>query len=87
MDDVTAGADTKFEGIAVMQARRLKVTDMLVVIDRLQGGSRALQAIGARHHSVFHLDRLLSFYVGEGLLADTERNRIIRYIADNQFRV
>lgn len=63
IDDVLAGADTKFEAIKVVEDAGYKVAAIVVIVDREQGGLHVLQKRGYRTISVFRLSQLLAFYV------------------------
>ncbi len=59
IDDVISHAHSKLETIQLLEAVRLKVTDVLVVIDRQQGGTEVLGKKGYRVHHILTLQEML----------------------------
>lgn len=82
IDDLITKADSKLEAIRTLEARELHVRDIAVLIDREQGGTRALQRAGYALHAAFTLRELLDFYVREGLMSRGEYEEIQTYLAN-----
>ncbi len=59
IDDVLTRAHSKLAAISLLEAVQLKVTDLLVVIDRQMGGAEALAAKGYRVHTILTLQEVL----------------------------
>ncbi|GAB4475827.1 MAG: orotate phosphoribosyltransferase [Anaerolineae bacterium] len=59
IDDVISLGDSKLEAIRLLEALRLKVTDMLVVVDRNMGGALELARQGYRVHALLSLQEIL----------------------------
>jgi uridine monophosphate synthetase len=83
VDDLITRADSKLEAIRVLESSGLRVTDVLVLVDRGQGGGKELERFGYRLHAVFTLRELLDFYVDTGLLAVTKRDEVLAYLTAN----
>jgi uridine monophosphate synthetase len=64
-DVVTTGASI-LETIKTIEAAGLKVTDVIVLIDRQQGGAENITSRGYRFHAVFTLQELLSLLKKSG---------------------
>jgi uridine monophosphate synthetase len=62
IDDLTTTGDSKFEAIDKLTAVGLKVTDVVVLIDRQSGAKEAMAARGVRLHAVVTLAQLLDEY-------------------------
>lgn len=62
VDDLVTYADSKLEAIGVLEANRLKVRDVVVLIDREQGGIEELTKRGYVCHAAFRLRELIDFY-------------------------
>lgn len=80
IDDLITRADSKLEAIATLEEAGLRVTDVVVLLDREQGGRQQLEAKGIRLHAAYTLNPLLDFYTRIGVLnKDTvidTRNRL-----------
>jgi orotate phosphoribosyltransferase len=59
VDDLITGADTKLEAIKVLEKENYKVTDLLVTVDRQQGGVTQLDSLGYKTYTVIKLANLL----------------------------
>jgi uridine monophosphate synthetase len=67
VDDLITRGGSKLEAIESLEAADLVVKDVLVLIDREQGGAQDLAERGYQLHAVLRLTELL------GMLADSER--------------
>jgi orotate phosphoribosyltransferase len=81
LDDLITKADSKFEAIQVLQENGLHVQDVLVLVDREQGGARQLEEAGYRLHAVFKLKDLLRYYLTKGKLEPARYEEIMQYLA------
>jgi uridine monophosphate synthetase len=59
IDDVISGVHSKAEAIAVLEGAGLKITDMLVVVDREMGGVKQMAERGYTVHPVLTLSEIL----------------------------
>ncbi|HZX34740.1 MAG TPA: orotate phosphoribosyltransferase [archaeon] len=59
IDDLITTGGSKFEAIAPLEKEGLKVKDILVLVDREQGGREELMKEGYKLHSVFTVTELL----------------------------
>ncbi len=84
VDDLITQADSKLRAIRVLQGNGLNVEEILVLVDRQQGGAAQLEKLGYQLRSVFKLDELLAFYVEEGLLPRRKAEEVLAYIRANQ---
>jgi uridine monophosphate synthetase len=83
VDDLITRADSKLEAIRVLEREGLRVKDVLVLVDRGQGGRQELERLGYRLHAVFTLRELLDFYVETDLLTAAKRDEVLAYLAVN----
>ncbi len=60
LEDVVTSGGSLLQAIATLEAAGLKVQDVVVLVDREQGGGARLAAEGRRLHTVLTLDRLLA---------------------------
>ena len=67
-DLITTGA-SKFEAIAPLEEAGLKVNDIVVLVDREQGGGKELAEKGYTLHSVFTISEVLDFLLKNGKIS------------------
>ena len=85
VDDLITQAGTKIEAIDVLHQVAIQiVTDLLVLIDRQQGGREQVEAKGINVVAAFDLDILLSYYVATGKMTAEVADEVQAYIKDNQ---
>lgn len=85
-DLVTSGASV-IETLDPLLAEGLKVSDVVVLIDRQQGGPERLQSHGLRLHSAFTLSYILDVLVNHGHVDQEVRGKVLKFIAENQTNV
>lgn len=81
MDDVITQADTKVEAVEVLRRVGLEVSDLLVIIDREQGGVAQIAKQGVRVHSLFGTSTLVFDYINQGHIGLATYDRVIAYLA------
>ncbi|MBI2409710.1 hypothetical protein HYV30_01560 [Candidatus Kaiserbacteria bacterium] len=86
VDDMITKADSKLEAIKVLRDAGLAVTDVVVLVDREQGGREELARHGCELHTVFTIADLLDLYVECGRIDPKLRLEITAYIADYAMR-
>lgn len=79
IDDVVTSATSKIEALEILRAQGLVVEDIVVLIDRQQGGKELLEGRGLRLHSVFTLNQLLSFYLRLGKISQDRYGDIQKF--------
>lgn len=84
LDDLVTQADTKLEGIQVLETNGLTVVLVMVLIDRMQGGRQQLESRGYTMKALFTIEELLDFYVERKWLEAPKATEVMKYIADNQ---
>jgi uridine monophosphate synthetase len=81
IDDLITGAHSKLDAIAVLKGKSLFVNDVVVLIDREQGGQQELLAAGINLHAAFTLKELLAFYRERELMLEAMFEEIMAYLA------
>jgi uridine monophosphate synthetase len=81
VDDLITQADTKLEAIQVLEQAGLHVCDLVVLVDREQGGSDQLKEIGVRVIAAFTLSELLDHYVDTGKIERSKADEVSDYVA------
>lgn len=85
IDDLITKADSKFAAIKVLEENDLIVRDVLVLVDREQGGKKQLEERGYKLHSIFRLSELLFLYLKTGRGIDKEKyDEVMNYLKTNR---
>lgn len=85
-DLVTSGASV-LETLDPLQKEGLEVKDVVVLIDREQGGEAHLAANGLALHAAFKLSAMLDVLQKHGLVDDATSARVRTFIAENQTKL
>ncbi len=80
VDDVISAGDSKFEAIEKLEKAGLVVRDVLVVVDREQGGAATLRERGYFPHSVATISQLLTRYRQTGAIDENRYQTVISYL-------
>ena len=78
IDDLATTGESKFEAIDKLTSAGLKVTDVVVLIDRQSGAKEALERAGFKLHAVLTITALLDYWektgkVDKGMIMETRR--------------
>lgn len=85
IDDIITDGASKIEAITPLKGAGLVVTDVLVILDREQGGDRILAQAGYKLHSLGKLSEVLDALVSVGKVELEMRAKVKEFIADHQF--
>lgn len=80
IDDLVTRAGSKLEGARELSAHGLVVQDILVLIDREQGGADEVRRAGYLLHSVFSITELIGLYESTGRMPREMCEEIRRYL-------
>jgi uridine monophosphate synthetase len=80
VDDVITRGGSKLEAIARLEAAGLKVRDVLVLVDREQGGMEDLAENGYRLHSLFRLADMVAGLHAEGHVSQSRFEEVMAYL-------
>lgn len=69
IDDLITKADSKIEAITILKEFGVVVKDVVVLIDRNQGGEEQLVQIGVNLHSSISLQKMMEFYLKSGKIS------------------
>jgi uridine monophosphate synthetase len=84
VDDLITRGGSKLEAIESLEAADLVVNDVLVLIDREQGGARDLAERGYRLHAVLRLTELLEMLAHSERITAEERAQVLAYLTETQ---
>jgi uridine monophosphate synthetase len=80
LDDLITTGGSKLAAIQPLEAAGLKVRDVVVLIDREQGGREELEAAGYRLHAVLRLGKMLDVLVAAGRIDAAQRDRVAAFL-------
>jgi len=83
VDDLITRGDSKLEAIAPLEAAGLTVRDVLVLIDREQGGAEDLARHGYRLHAVFRLTEILDVLRESTRITPDRYAAVLAYLQDS----
>ena len=78
IDDVITLADSKFPAITLLKENGLAVRDVVVLVDREQGGRQQIKKAGLSLYSALTISEIIYFCSGRGLISSIERKRILK---------
>jgi uridine monophosphate synthetase len=84
VDDVVSDGASKLEVIGHLEEAGLKVQDIVVLVDRGQGGPELMARHGLRCHAVATMDQVLDILLRAGLINDTQVDESRRFMKDAQ---
>jgi len=79
VDDLITKATSKFEAIDELTVAKLKVKDVIVVLDREQGGKEELKEKGFRLHSLMTMSELLDNLVAKKKISKAVFDKLEAY--------
>ena len=85
IDDIITDGASKIEAIAPLKEAGLVIEDVLIILDREQGGDKILAKAGYKLHSLGKLSEVLDVLVASGKVEVPMRETVAKFIAANQF--
>ncbi|SHE59130.1 orotidine-5'-phosphate decarboxylase [Chryseobacterium sp. OV279] len=86
VEDVITSGKSLVETIAEVEQEDLKVADIVVVLDREQGGKQLLENKGYRVHTLFNISEVCTILQETGELSDEEVKRIQDFLQGNHIQ-
>ena len=84
VDDLITRGDSKLEAVAPLQEAGLTVKDVLVLIDREQGGADDLARYGYRLYAVLRLTEILDTLRDHGRITLAQHSDVMDYLRRSQ---
>lgn len=84
IEDLITSGISVFETIEPLQLENLKVSDIIVLVDREQGGKKNLEEKGYNLHSVITISEMLEVLETEKKLNNEMVNKVKNFIRSNQ---
>ncbi len=86
VEDVITSGKSLIETIAEIEQEDIKVADIVVVLDREQGGKQLLESRGYRVHTLFNITEVCNILQENGDLCDDEVQRINDFLKGNHIQ-
>lgn len=86
IDDLITDGASKIEAIAPLKDAGLKVTDVLVILDREQGGKQLLADAGYQLHSLGTLSEIMEVLVFSRKIEKSVQVKVAEFISEHQFK-
>lgn len=86
VEDVITSGKSLLETIPEIENEGVSVSDIVVVLDRQQGGKEFLESKGYRVHTLFNISEVCQVLREEGKLSNEEMERIKDFIAGNEVK-
>ena len=86
LDDLVTTGASKLEAIAQLEEAGLRVEDVVVLIDREQGGRECLGERGYRLHAVFGMGEMLDVLAERGRISPQRRDEVAAFLAEERGR-
>ncbi|MGH1519482.1 orotidine-5'-phosphate decarboxylase [Chryseobacterium sp. JK1] len=86
VEDVITSGKSLLETIPEIEQEDLKVSDIVVVLDREQGGKQLLESKGYRVHTLFNISEVCDILQENGELSDEEVKRIQDFLQGNHIQ-
>ncbi len=83
LDDLITRGHSKFEVIAPLEAVGLRVKDIVVLIDREQGGKELLAQQGYRLHAILSIYAILERLYGQGKIDSTLYHQSLSFLKES----
>lgn len=85
VDDLVTSGMSFNEAVEPLKAAGLVVTDLLVILDREQGGAKVIEKAGYKLHSLATLSQIVNALVESGRIDAEMQAKVAEFIANNQF--
>jgi uridine monophosphate synthetase len=80
VDDLITKADSKLNAISILEEDGIRVNDVVVLVDREQGGAEELSKQGYQCHAALKLNELLRLYLNMEKIAVDVFERTVAYL-------
>jgi len=81
LDDLITRGDSKLEAIAPLEDNGLVVTDVLVVVDREQGGGDVLAERGYQMHSLLKMREMVDILARQEAITPGQHSEVLDYLS------
>ncbi len=83
IDDVITTGASKIEAIEPLMIAKLKVRDIVVLVDREQGGAKEIAKRGFNVHSVYRVTEMMEILREAGKVTESQQHDVLTFLAQN----
>ncbi len=83
IDDVITTGASKLEAIEPLAVAKLKVRDIVVLVDREQDGAQEIAKRGYQVHSVFKITEMMQFLEDAGKVTASQHREVLTFLKQN----
>ncbi|KAI4467876.1 orotate phosphoribosyltransferase [Holotrichia oblita] len=87
IEDVITSGSSVLETAKDLRNEGIIITDVVVVLNREQGGEDILQQDAVKTHELFTMSQLVEILENEGCIEKSIRNKVAQYLAQNQVQL
>jgi uridine monophosphate synthetase len=80
LDDLITTGGSKLAAIAALEEAGLRVEDVVVLVDREQGGAEDLAEHGYRLHAVLRLEQMLETLTLQRRISEDQRDEVLTFL-------
>ena len=84
IEDLVTSGKSVFETIIPLEESDLKVTDVVVLVDREQGGKKNIFEKGYTLHAVMTITEMLGIFLAENKITQETFDSVKKFVAENQ---
>lgn len=84
IDDLITQAHSKIEAAELLRSYGLTVDDVLVILDREQGGREVLATVGIALHAAWQVSELLALYWEKDIITLEKYAEVLLYLEENK---
>ena len=84
VEDLITSGSSVFETIEPIEAQDMKVTDVVVLLDREQGGKKHIEDKGYKLHSVINMKELCDTLLAHNKIGEALHGKVMEFIKNNQ---
>ncbi len=82
IEDVVTTGGSILAAIESMRNEGLAVNDVIVLVDRMQGGKEALAQAGCRMHSILNIEEIIQHLYNSGKIDQPSYDKLLEYVHD-----
>jgi len=87
VEDLVTSGMSVFETVGPLKEAGMKVTDVVVLLDREQGGRTNIENRGLQLHSALTVTEILNVLVKKGKITESKAKEVQQWIKDNQVEI
>ncbi len=80
IDDMITTGGSKLEVISLLRDLKLKIKEVVVLVDREQGGKEKLEKNGLKLYSAFSLKEWIKFLFGKEMIEEKKYQEVMKYL-------